>query len=85
MNKYPDKANKRFMFPSGYEIRVGGRISGPGAVWFEAMTLTVDETTTPPQTIVQGTIIDQATLYGLISRIRELDLTLISVKRLEDE
>jgi hypothetical protein len=47
------------------------------------MDLTVDETATPPETILQGYIVDQAALYGLISRIRDLGLTLLSVKCIE--
>ena len=86
MNKLPDGINKHFtFFPSAYEICVRGRISGQGAIWFEGMSLTVDEATRPPQTIIRGEIIDQATLYGLISRIRDLGLTLISINRLDDQ
>jgi hypothetical protein len=43
----------------------------------------VDESTTPPQTIIKGVIRDQAALYGLISRIRDLGLKLLSVNLLE--
>ncbi|MCP4419649.1 MAG: hypothetical protein GY805_23815 [Chloroflexi bacterium] len=69
---------------SRYEFRVNGRLSQKTATWFEDMTLTVDETT-PPQTIIQGVIRDQSALYGLISRIRDLGLTLLSVNRLEEK
>jgi hypothetical protein len=68
-----------------YEFRVNGRLPQEVAAWFEEMTLEVDETTSLPQTIIQGVIRDQAALYGLISRIRDLGLTLLSVQRLEDK
>ena len=71
--------------PGYYEICVGGRLSEQAAIWFEDMTLTANEDPSPPQTIIQGYIVDQAALFGLISRVRDLGLTLISVKRLDEE
>ena len=47
------------------------------------MTLTVNEEAIPPQTIIQGYFVDQAALYGLISRARDLGLTLVSVRRID--
>ena len=70
-------------FPSNYELRISGRISTHAAAWFEGMTLTVDEATTPPQTIIRSLLVDQAALYGLISRVRDLGLTLLKVERIE--
>ena len=71
--------------PGYYEIRIRGRLSEQGAIWFEDMTLTVNEEISPPQTIISGHIVDQAALYGLISRIRDLGLTLLSVKHIDKE
>jgi hypothetical protein len=72
-----------FDTPAYYEFRVNGRLSQGSATWFEGMDITVDETVTPVQTNIQGYMIDQAALYGLISRIRDLGLTLLSVIRIE--
>jgi hypothetical protein len=72
-----------FDTPAYYEFRVNGRLSQGSTTWFEGMDITVDETVTPVQTIIQGYMIDQAALYGLISRIRDLGLTLLSVIRIE--
>ena len=72
------------MAPSYYEIRISGRLSQQTATWFEEMSMTIDEKTTPPNTILRGYLVDQAALYGLISRARDLGLTLISVKRLDE-
>jgi hypothetical protein len=47
------------------------------------MDTSVDESQTPVQTIIKGYIEDQAALHGLISRIRDLGLTLVSVNRIE--
>jgi hypothetical protein len=67
--------------PSDYEICIEGRLGAQTSAWFEDMTLTVNEETTPPQTIIRGHIVDQAALYGLINRARDLGLTLLSVSR----
>ena len=64
-----------------YRICVLGRLGQTGAAWFEGFTLTVDETTSPPQTCLEGPVMDQAALHGVLSRIRDLGLTLISVMR----
>lgn len=74
-----------FSRPAYYEFRLHGRLSLQSAPWFEEMEITVDETVTPVQSIIKGYMIDQAALYGLISRIRDLGLTLLSVKRLEQK
>jgi hypothetical protein len=79
MNPPPD-----FSKPAYYEICISGRLSEQAAAWFEDMTLTFNEESTPPQTIIRGYFVDQAALYGLISRARDLGLTLLSVKRLDE-
>lgn len=71
------------VFPCIYQLRVRGRIRDHARVWFEGMVLSVDEAHSPPQTIMRGEILDHAALYGLISRIRDLGLTLLSVERVE--
>ena len=54
-------------------LRVG--LANKPRIWFEDMTLAVNDETTPAQTIIKGHIIDQAALFGLINRIRDLGLT----------
>ena len=68
-----------------YRICVQGRLSQTGAAWFEGFTLTMDETTSPLQTWLQGPVMDQAALHGLLSRIRDLGLTLITVQRMDEK
>ncbi len=79
MNELPDFSEQLIEPNMQYEFRVNGRLSQEMCTWFEDMTLTIDETTSPPQTVIQGVIRDQAALYGLISRIRDLGLLLLSV------
>ncbi|MFN2235832.1 MAG: hypothetical protein ACK2U1_16525 [Anaerolineales bacterium] len=68
-----------------YRICVQGRLSQTGAARFEGFKLTVDETISPLQTCLQGPVEDQAALHGLISRIRDLGLTLITVQRMGEK
>jgi hypothetical protein len=67
-----------------YQICVQGRLSQTVAAWFEGFTLTMDETTSPLQTCLQGPVEDQAALHGLLGRIRDLGLTLIAVQRMDE-
>lgn len=62
--------------PCGYQLRVGGHLDRSWAASFADFTLTheADATTT-----LTGTVADQAELHGLLSRIRDLGLTLVSV------
>lgn len=60
-----------------------GLLSQQGVSWFTEMEIEVDETIYPAQTIIKGLIVDQAALHGLISRIRDLGLTLVSVNLVE--
>ena len=83
-NTHKSSSKKPSFTPSDYEFRITGRLSPQTATWFEDMTLTLNEETDPPQTLIRGHIVDQAALYGLISRARDLGLTLVSVKRLEE-
>ena len=59
-----------------YEIRIRDRLDEDWVEWFDTMTLTH---TSEGQTILTGPVADQAALHGLLSRISDLNLTLISV------
>ena len=71
--------------PAYYEFRVNGQLSQQAASWFEGTELSVDRAHTPVQTIIRGHMPDQAALHGLISRIRDLGLTLVSVNKIEEK
>jgi hypothetical protein len=86
MNEVPDDFKVQpFPAETVYELRISGRLGNPTLTWFEDMDVTTDESSTPVQTIIQGPMRDQAALYGMISRIRDLGLTLLSVNRVEKE
>jgi hypothetical protein len=67
--------------PSHYAIRVKGLLD-PHWEWLEGLTVTHIE---PGDTLLTGLIIDQAALHGLIARIRDLNLTLLSVNQINPE
>jgi hypothetical protein len=60
----------------GYEIRTQGRISDRWSDWFDGMVL-VDES--DGTTVIRCPALDQAALHGLLAKVRDLGLPLISV------
>jgi hypothetical protein len=62
--------------PEYYEIRIRGHLDQGWADWFAGLELTHLEGN---ETLLSGTLPDQAALHGLLERIRDLNLTLISV------
>ena len=59
-----------------YEIRLGSRLDRRWAAWFDGMTLTAgnDGTTT-----IHGPVVDQAALHGLLRKLRDVGLPLLTV------
>jgi len=64
------------------EIRVKGHIDARWSDWFEGLTIRHTE---QDETILLGTVVDQAALYGLLAKLRGLGLPLISVNSVEVE
>ena len=64
--------------PVLYRIKVKGRLSRSWSDWFEEMVISF----CGKETTLTGPVADQAALHGLLIRIRDLNLTLLSVKRL---
>lgn len=63
--------------PAGYQIRVAGHLDHHWSPWFGDLTLTHEDDGT---TSLTGAISDQAELHGLLTKIRDLGVTLISVE-----
>ena len=59
-----------------YLIRIQGRLAARWATRFEPMTLTTNDDGT---TVIQGLVVDQAALHGLLQQVRDTGLPLISV------
>ena len=66
--------------PGRYEIRLKGHLAARWATWFDGLTLTHHSDGT---TIVHGQVADQAALYGLLQKMRDLGLPLLSVNYVE--
>ena len=66
--------------PGRYEIRIKGHLDGRWADWFEGMTITLKE---DGETLLTGPVTDQAALHGLLRKVRDLGLPLLSVNRIE--
>ena len=62
--------------PSWYEIRLQGRLDECWAPWFDGMTLDPEP---GGVTVLRGPVADQAALHGLLARLRDAGLPLISV------
>ncbi len=67
--------------PAHYQIKVKGRIGSQWSDWFEGMTIESEGDVTT----ITGEVADQAALHGLLIRVRDLTLPLISVNRIESE
>jgi hypothetical protein len=67
--------------PATYQIRVQGELDEDWVDWFSNMTITAEGGITT----MTGTVADQPALHGLLIRIRDLGLPLLSVRRVEIE
>jgi hypothetical protein len=65
--------------PVRYEIRVDGVLDERWADWFGGLQVSNDDT----MTVIAGLLPDQPALHGLLTRVRDLGLTLISVRQLD--
>lgn len=64
------------------EIRIKGQIAEHWSEWFEGLTITH---TAGGETVLSGELIDQAALYGLLAKLRDLGLPLQSVNSMKAE
>ena len=62
--------------PRIYQIRVEGHLGGQWAAWFDGLTITLAEN---GATLLTGPVADQAALYGLLKKVRDLGLPLLAV------
>jgi len=63
-----------------YIIRIEGHISASWASWFEGLEIRHEKS---GETVLSGTLVDQTALHGVLMRIRDLGLPLVSVSRLK--
>jgi hypothetical protein len=65
--------------PARYEIRVADVLDGRWAAWFNGLQVSAQG----EETVISGLLTDQPALHGLLAKVRDLGLCLISVRRLD--
>ncbi len=65
-----------------YEIRLQGHLDARWGAWFDGLTLTKEPDGT---TVIAGQVVDQAALHGLLRKVRDVGLPLVSVARVEHD
>ena len=68
--------------PVVYQIRIKGQLDSQWTDWFEGLTITLEE---DGDTLLTGPVIDQAALHGLLKKVRDLGMPLVSVSPLEHD
>ena len=66
--------------PGLYEIRLKGHLDNRWAAWFGGLTITLEDN---GETLLTGPVADQAALHGLLRKVRDLGVPLLSVIRVE--
>ena len=62
--------------PMVYEIRIKGHLSHLSAGWFDGLTITLEDN---GNTLLTGIVIDQSALHGILKKVRDLGMPLLSV------
>jgi hypothetical protein len=65
-----------------YEIRLKGHLEARWGQWFDGLTITLEES---GNTLLSGPLADQAALHGILKKVRDLGLTLLSVNSVEPD
>lgn len=66
--------------PTVYQIRLHGLLDAAWSDWFDGLAITWHD----GDTLLTGQVVDQAALHGLIRRIRDVGLPLLSINRVRD-
>ena len=66
--------------PMVYQIRIKGHLGSQWTDWFEGLTITLEDN---GDTLLTGLVVDQAALHGLLKKVRDLGMPLVSVSPLE--
>ncbi len=66
--------------PVAYQIRIKGHLGSQWTDWFEGLTITLEDN---GDTLLTGPVVDQAALHGLLKKVRDLGMPLLSVSRVD--
>jgi hypothetical protein len=66
--------------PGPYEIRIKGHLDDRWSDWFGGLTITLEDN---GDTLLTGPVVDQAALHGLLKKVRDLGMPLVSVSPVE--
>jgi hypothetical protein len=66
--------------PTVFQLRIKGHLSDQWTDWFEGLTITLEE---DGDTLLTGPIVDQAALFGLLKKVRDLGMPLVSINCVE--
>ncbi len=66
--------------PMVYQIKVKGHLGCQWTDWFDGLTITLEE---DGDTLLTGPVVDQAALHGLLKKVRDLGMPLLSVNRVK--
>jgi hypothetical protein len=66
--------------PVIYQIRLKGHLGSQWTDWFEGLTITLEE---DGDTLLTGPVVDQAALHGLLKKVRDLGMPLVSINRVQ--
>ena len=61
--------------PTIYQIRIKGHLGCQWTDWFDGLTITLDN----GETLLTGSVVDQAALHGVLKKVRDLGMPLLSV------
>jgi len=63
-----------------YQIRIKGHLGPQWTDWFGGLTITLEDN---GETLLTGPVVDQAALHGLLRKVRDVGMSLLSVNRVE--
>jgi hypothetical protein len=77
-----NKLNPKKSRPLVYQIRIKGHLGRQWTDWFEGLNITLEDN---GETLLTGPVVHDAALHGLLKKVRDLGMPLLSVNRIEPD